>query len=177
MLHKRKSYKQISALNLAILSLFMMIWFFGYMKPIFSSLFKESNLFYGTVSFIAVPSVFGNTNIPFLDKLIFNINNDKEASFYLYLSPQEKIDMTSWFSWWDTKNQAPIPLEIEAVRINKSTWVVKKLSTIDGSISEEILKNFHMRIAFWGFLFEIFLLYLSIKLLRLFLKEKKPNEE
>ena len=43
---RRKSYKQISALNLAIFSTFIMVWLFGYMKPIFSSLFEEDDLFY-----------------------------------------------------------------------------------------------------------------------------------
>lgn len=173
---RRKSYKQISALNLAIFSTFIMVWLFGYMKPIFSSLFEEDDLFYGTVSFIAIPSVFGNSNIPFLDKQMFKINNDKNANFHLYLSRQQKIEMQEWFRWWDAEEQMPIALEIKAARINKSTWIVKELNTFDGSISKEVLDDYHLRIAFWGLFIETILLFTSIHFIRFFLKQKPSIE-
>ena len=169
---KRKSYKQISALNLAIFLTFTMIWLLSYMKPVFTSFLKENDLFYGTVSFIAIPSIFGNTNIPFFDKQMFNINNDKEAEFHLYLSRNHKLDMMEWFKWWDTETQTPVPMEIKAARINKNVWIVKELTTINGSVSEEAINDYHLRIAFWGILIEASLLFTSIYFIRFFLKQK-----
>ena len=168
---KRKSYKQISALNLAIFLTFFMIWLLSYMKPIFTSLLKEDDLFYGTVSFIAIPSIFGNSNIPFFDKQMFNINNDKEAEFHLYLSRTTKLDMIEWFKWWDTEAQIPVPMEIKAARINKNVWIVKELTTIDGSVSEETMNDYHLRIAFWGILIKASLLFGSIYFIRFFLRQ------
>lgn len=169
---KRKSYKQVSALNLAIFSTFIMIWLLSYMKPVFTSLLKEDDLFYGTVSFIAIPSIFGNSNIPFFDKQMFSINNDKEAEFHLYLSRDHKLTMMEWFKWWDTETQTPVPMEIKAARINKNVWIVKELTTIDGSVSEETMNDYHLRIAFWGILIEASLLFGSIYFIRFFLKQK-----
>ena len=62
-------------------------------------------------------------------------------------------------------------MEIKAARINKNVWIVKELSTIDGSVSEETMNDYHLRIAFWGILIEAFLLFASIYFIRFFLKQ------
>lgn len=173
---KRKSYKQITALNVAILSAFIMIWLFSYMKPIFKSLLVEEHLFYGTVSFVSVPSVFGNTHIPFLDKEMFSINNDKSASFHLYLSTSQKEEMDPWFRWWDEQKQTPVPLEIKAARVNKSTWIIKGLATSDGTLPRDSINDYHLRIAFWGLALEAALLIISLYFIRFFLRQKPAVE-
>lgn len=173
---KRKSYKQITALNVAILSAFIMIWLFSYMKPIFKSLVVEEQLFYGTVTFVAVPSVFGNSHIPFLDKEMFSINNDKNASFHLYLSTAQKEEMDPWFRWWDEQTQTPVPLEIKAARINKSTWIIKGITTSDGELSKDSINNYHLRIAFWGFIVEVALLITALYFIRFFLRQRPAVE-
>ena len=84
--------------------------------------------------------------------------------------------MQEWIRWWDAEEQMPIALEIKAARINKSTWIVKELNTFDGSISKEVLDDYHLRIAFWGLFIETILLFTSIHFIRFFLKQKPSIE-
>ena len=171
----KTKYKRISALNIAILSFFLMVWFFSYMLPILRSFTPEEHLFYGNLSYISNASLFGNTNIPFLDRQSFNINNDKEAHFKLYLSGLQKSEMNTWFRWWDSKTQSPIPLEIKARRIHKDTWIVKGISTSEGSLETKSVQNYHLRISFWGLLFTAILFGISLRSLHYSLKKNNPS--
>ncbi len=75
--------------NFALLFLLAVVWCVSYAGPVLQSFFKEEHLFYGRVSYAAIPSVFGGSNVPFLDKTFFRINGDDSATFVLYASEEQ----------------------------------------------------------------------------------------
>ena len=80
-------------LNFSLLLIFLAAWLSSYMWPALKGLLQEDDLFYGTVSHAAIPSVFGGSNVPFFDKTIFQINGDEQANFILYASREMLDDM------------------------------------------------------------------------------------
>ena len=51
--------------NIASLFLLAAVWMISYMQPELRSFLKEDHIFYGKVSYAAIPSLFGGSNIPF----------------------------------------------------------------------------------------------------------------
>lgn len=128
--------------NLALICLLVIIWCVAYMQPVLRSFFKDEHLFYGKISYAAMPSIFGGSNIPFMDKTIFKINGD-DATFLLYSSQEMNEDMSDWFNF-AAVNAADVPLEISAVRINKNTYVVKSMASTFGELDWDTLAEYHV---------------------------------
>lgn len=113
-------------------------WISSYLAPAVSALAEEDLVLYGTVTRATVPSVFGGTNIPFFDKVNFQINEDENANFVLYASQEMLDEMSEWFSF-GAVNAGTIPLEIQAARVKGNTFVVHSLSSSNGDLDFETL--------------------------------------
>ena len=83
-------------LNLSLLFAFLGGWIFSYLFPVVKSFIVEDDLFYGTVTHAAIPSVFGGSDIPFFDKTMFQINGDDQVTFVLYASKEILDEMLIW---------------------------------------------------------------------------------
>lgn len=129
--------------NVALLFLLALVWCVSYMHPVLRSFWKEEHLFYGTVSYAAIPSVFGGTDIPFLDKTYFQINGDENATFVLYASETLMDEMSDWFSF-AAKNAGEIPLEISAVRLDGNKYIVKSLASTYGELDWETISEYQL---------------------------------
>lgn len=131
--------------NIALFFLLIAIWCFSYSQLVLRSFFKEEHLFYGKVSYAAIPSIFGGSNIPFLDKTFFQINGDGNATFILYSSKELTDGMSDWFNF-AAKNANDIPLEISAVRLGNK-YIVKSLASTYGNLDWLDLSAYHL---FWS---------------------------
>lgn len=130
-------------INISLLFLLVAVWCLAYMKPVLSSFFKENHLFYGRVSYAAIPSLFGGSNIPFLDKTYFQLNGDAGATFVLYASQNMNEEMSVWFNFAG-KDAENIPVEVTAARVSEKKFVVTSMSTVDGDLDEEALLEYHV---------------------------------
>lgn len=144
-LHTRKSI----FLHIALLFLIVIVWTISYMQPVLRSFFKEEHLFYGKVSYAAIPSVFGGSNIPFLDKTYFRINGDDKATFVLYTSKEINDEMADWFSF-AAVNVEDVPLEISAVRISENKFIVKSLSNEEGELDWDTVSEYQLYYSLLG---------------------------
>ena len=129
--------------NVALLFLLIVVWCISYAGPVFKTFFKDEHLFYGSVSYAAIPSVFGGSNIPFLDKTFFKINGDEEAIFVLYASREMLDDMSEWFNF-AAMNVDEVPLEISAVRISDNRFIVRSLASTYGELDWETVVTYHV---------------------------------
>lgn len=129
--------------NISLIFLLIVVWCVAYMHPVLRSFFKEEHLFYGKVSYAAMPSIFGGSNIPFLDKTIFQINGDTDATFYLYASQEIMEDMSDWFNF-AARNASDVPLEISAVRISSDRYIVKSMASTYGDLDWETVGEYHV---------------------------------
>lgn len=129
--------------NLALLFLLVVGWCVSYMQPVLRSFWQEEHLFYGKVSYAAIPSIFGGSNIPFMDKTYFQINGDTDATFVLYASDEMMDDMSDWFSF-AAQNVEDVPLEISAVRLNGGKYVVKSLASTYGELDWETVSEYQL---------------------------------
>ena len=129
--------------NIAFLFLIAIVWVISYMQPVLRSFFKEEHVFYGNVSYAAIPSVFGGSNIPFLDKTYFQLNGDPGATFVLYASQEMCEDMSEWFSF-SAKGADEIAVEVVAVRISPSRFIVKSISSSEGELDWDTLSEYHL---------------------------------
>ena len=129
--------------NFALLFLLAVVWCISYAGPVFKSFFKEEHLFYGSISYAAIPSVFGGSNVPFLDKTFFKINGDEKATFVLYASEEMLDEMSDWFSF-AAINVGDVPLEISAVRIAEDRFVVRSLASTYGELDWETVVEYHV---------------------------------
>lgn len=145
-------------LNFAILFFFLGGWIYSYISPALKGLLAEDDfVLYGTVTHAAVPSIFGGSDIPFFDKISFQINEDEKANFVLYASQELLDDMSEWFSF-GAVDAGLIPLEITAARIDDNTFIVHALSSTYGDLDEESLKiDYQVYYAFIGVCFVSFL--------------------
>lgn len=108
--------RKYAYLNASLLFLLIIAWCVSCTHLVVRSFFTEPHLFYGTLSHASIPSLFGGSNIPFLDKTYFQINGDKEATFVLYTSQELNDELSEWFSFASV-DAAEIPLEIWAARV------------------------------------------------------------
>ncbi|WP_173366564.1 MULTISPECIES: hypothetical protein [unclassified Fibrobacter] len=129
--------------NIALLFLVALVWCISSTHNVVRSFFKEEHLFYGTVSQASIPSLFGGTDIPFLDRTFFQINGDKDATFILYTSKEINDEMAEWFSFAE-EGASEIPLEISAVRVKDNTFVVKYIGNSDGELDWETLVEYQI---------------------------------
>lgn len=138
-------------LNFAILFIFVGGWIFSYLSPALKGLMAEDEfVLYGTVTHATVPSIFGGSDIPFFDKINFQMNEDEEANYVLYASQELLDDMSDWFSF-GAMDAGEIPLEITAARIDEKTFIVHAISSSYGDLDIEALKmDYQVYYAFLG---------------------------
>lgn len=129
--------------NLALLLLLAVVWCVSYAGPVLQSFFKEEHLFYGRVSYAAIPSVFGGSNVPFLDKTFFKINGDDSATFVLYASEEMLDSMSDWFNF-AAINVGDVPLEISAVRLSGNRYIVKSMASTYGELDWDTLAEYQL---------------------------------
>lgn len=136
--------------NFAVLLLFLASWLFSYMFPALKGMLQEDHLFYGTVTHASIPSIFGGSNIPFMDKTLFQINGDNQATFILYASQEMMDDMSEWFSF-AAMDAGSIPLEISAGRIDEHRFVVHGISSTDGELNfDDLVMDYQVYYSFVG---------------------------
>jgi hypothetical protein len=93
--------RKVAFINFGLLLIFLASWISWYIYPVARSITKEfsseygfaaaefeDHVFYGKVSYAAIPSLFGGSNIPFFDKIFFQINGDSGATFVLYANDE-----------------------------------------------------------------------------------------
>lgn len=136
-------------INIAMFFLLVIVWCVSYMQPVMRSFFKDDHLFFGKVTYAAIPSIFGGSNIPFLDKTFFQINGDSDATFVLYSSQEMNEDMAKFFSFAE-KGVENIPIEVSAVRISDNKFIVKSLATRDVELDWDTLSEYHLFCCFNG---------------------------
>lgn len=137
--------------NIGFLFLVLGLWLFFYICPALKGFLAEEHLFYGRVSYAAVPSIFGGSDIPFLDKTMFQINGDSGATFVLYASQEILEDMSEWFSF-GARNVSSIPLEITATKISKGRFVVTSMASSDGEVEWDTIMEYQF---YWALIYII----------------------
>lgn len=130
-------------LNAALLFLLVIVWCVSSTHLVVRSLLVEPHLFYGSLSHASIPSLFGGSGIPFLDKTFFQINGDKQATFILYSSEDMNDEMSEWFSFADV-DAAEKPLEIFAARVKDDVFVVQSIASYDGSLEWDELVEYQI---------------------------------
>lgn len=135
--------------NIAFLFLIAIVWMLSYMQPVLRSFFKEDHIFYGKVSYAAIPSIFGGSKIPFLDKTYFQLNGDPGATFVLYASDEMLEEMSEWFSF-SARDVEDIAIEVDAVRISQDKFVVKSISTSEYELDWEALSEYQLTCSLFG---------------------------
>ena len=153
---------------MSLFFLLIIVWCVSCTHLVVRSFFSEPHLFYGTLSHASIPSLFGGSNIPFLDKTFFQINGDKDATFVLYSSQELNDELAEWFSFASV-DASEIPLEIYASRAKDNVFVVQSISTTDGGLDWEVLADYQMEyaliyagIALLSFIAMLFFLVLGI---------------
>jgi hypothetical protein len=129
--------------NIAFLFLLAAVWMISYMQPVLRSFLKEDHIFYGKVSYAAIPSLFGGSNIPFLDKTYFQLNGDPGATFVLYASRDMVEEMAEWFSF-SSKDVEDVAVQVSAVRISDNRFIVKSISTSEYELDWDTLSEYHL---------------------------------
>lgn len=129
--------------NIALLLLLVVVWCVSYAGPVLQSFFKDEHLFYGRVSYAAIPSVFGGSNVPFLDKTFFRINGDDSATFVLYGSEEMLDSMSDWFNF-AAVNVDEVPLEISAVRLSGNRYIVKSMASTYGELDWDTVVKYQL---------------------------------
>ncbi len=152
--------------NFAFLCAVLGSWLFFYVQPVLRGFLSDEYLFYGKVSYAAIPSIFGNTDIPLLDKTYFRLNGDNDATFVLYASKEILEEMSDWFQF-GARNAGDISLEVSAARIGDNRFVVSSLATSNGALEWDTLMEYQFQWAmiylaveaafFCGFVFFIVL--------------------
>jgi hypothetical protein len=154
--------RKVAFINFGLLFMFLACWLFWYIYPVARSITKEfsfeygfaaaewsDHVFYGKVSYAAIPSLFGGSNIPFFDKTFFQINGDSKATFVLYADDEILDRMADWFDF-SAANASEIPLEIYAVKVGDK-FIVKSMASTDGELSwEELSVDYHFYWCFVG---------------------------
>ena len=117
--------------NIALLFLVAVVWCVASTHYVARSFFKEEHLFYGTVSHASIPSLFGGTDIPFLDRTFFQINGDKDITFDIVAG---KRDTNALYSKRSTRGGGEANIQFDKLGL--------ELLEKDGRVSvEEILPN------------------------------------
>ena len=136
--------RKVAFINFGLLFIFLSCWMSWYIYPLAKSFFVEEDLFYGKVSYAAVPSLFGGTNIPFFDKIFFQLNGDTKCTFVLYANDEILDEMAEWYDFSAT-NASDIPMEV------RDKYIVKSMESTDGKLGWEFLMDgYHFYWCFMG---------------------------
>lgn len=158
--------------NIAFLFAVFGLWLFFYIHPALKGFLADEHLFYGRVSYAAVPSIFGGSDIPFLDKTMFQINGDSGATFVLYASREILEDMSDWFSF-GARNVSSIPLEITASKIANGRFVVTSMASSNGELEWDTIMEYQFYWAIIYLIIEAIFLLLFIIFMILGIKSKR----
>lgn len=132
--------RRLGFFNFGLLFIFLSLWIFSYMRPLLKSFDVEDyHLLFGKVSYAAIPSLFGGSDIPFFDKTFFQINGDDNSTFVLYASKEILDEMSERFSF-AAANVNDIPLEILAARVG-DRFIVKGMASADWILDPEVLSE------------------------------------
>lgn len=130
--------------NFGLLFLFLAAWIFSYMWPLVRSFYVEDyHLMFGKVSYAAIPSLFGGSDIPFFDKTYFRLNGDDNSTFVLYASKEILDEMSERFSF-ASANVGDIPLEVLAARVGDK-FIVKGMASGDWVLDPEELSEYYQK--------------------------------
>ena len=178
----RKSY----FLSIAFLFFFLGGWIFSYMSPVVQGLKDENGFylknfvmddyrFFGTISHASIPSLFGGSNIPFLDKVNFQINEDQNATFVLYTSQEILDDLSEWFTFGGFGSNQ-VPLEITAARIDEHTFVVHSMGSTYWELDlETLVEDYQFYYTFLGLCLVMLLGLFGLVFVLLWLVVKKKQ--
>ena len=163
--------RKVAFINFGLLFIFLACWISWYIYPLARTITKEfsayemtdgsyeygmseelgflaEHVFYGKVSYAAVPSLFGGSNIPFFDKIYFQLKGDSKCTFVLYANDEILDEMAEWYDF-SAMNASEIPMEVRAVKVGDK-YVVKSMKSTDGELSWEFLMDgYHF---YWCFL-------------------------
>lgn len=130
--------------NFAFLFAVLGSWLFFYLQPVLRGFLSDEYLFYGKVSYAAIPSIFGNSDIPLLDKTLFRLNGDNDATFILYASKEILEEMSEWFQF-GARNAGDISLEVSAARVGENRFVVSSMATSNGALEWDTLMEYQFQ--------------------------------
>lgn len=150
---------------LAVLFTFFAVFLFLQILPFYKSLGSDEDLFYGKVSSLAFPRGWSGSGIPLLDRQYFHLNEDRDASFWLALSPGEWKAFKPVMEFW-AETEMPEPVGVRAKRIGDLDWVVTEISGTDWSLDSSEIVEFHERALFWYTLLELLLVVAAIFAIR-----------
>lgn len=160
-------------LNIAFLLLFLGGWLFSYMFPVLKGLFQDDHLFYGTVTHASIPSIFGGSDIPFFDKIMFQINGDDQTTFVLYASKDLLNDMSDWYSF-GAVNAGDVPLEISAARVGENKFVVHGIASAEGELDfQALVMDYQVNFAFLGVILVGLMVLVALIFLLVWLVKKR----
>ena len=157
---------RFSCLPLTLLLCVLSVMLFFAWRPVLRGLVGEDILFYGTVSRVAVSSVWGGTGVPLFDKVHVCINGDETQEFLLVLSGEQKAEMAEWFRWWDPSTGIPTPMEIHAKRAGNGQWLINEIDTEAGYADAGSIRDFQVRACFWAIMLNVLLLFTAYSALR-----------
>lgn len=190
--------KKAAFFNIALLFLIVATWCFFYMFPVLRCLpnhflntvltedellgaemipggfYQTEYLMYGKVNYAAIPSLFGGSDIPFLDKTYFRMNDD-EATYVLYASADMLEEMSDWFSF-GAVNVNELPLEVRAIRLGGGDrYLVTSFSTSYGSLNRGDLGAYMLSISVVGLGVEVALFLCFLIFVVLGIKAKRRS--
>ena len=169
--------RKVAFINFGFLFIFLASWISWYMYPLVRSVTKEFSLeygfaaaeweehfFYGKVSYAAVPSLFGGSNIPFFDKIYFQLNGDSKCTFVLYANDEILDELAEWYDF-SAANASEIPMEVRAVKVGDK-YVVKSMTSTEGTLSwEYLMDEFHFYWCFVGLCLVAFMVVAGVALI------------
>ena len=169
--------RKVAFINFGLLFIFLASWISWYMYPLARSVTKEfsfeygfaaaeweEHFFYGKVSYAAVPSLFGGSNIPFFDKIYFQLNGASKCTFVLYANDEILDELAEWYDF-SAANASEIPMEVRAVKVGDK-YVVKSMTSTEGTLSwEYLMDEFHFYWCFVGLSLVAFMVVAGVALI------------
>ena len=179
--------RKIAFINFGLLLIFLASWISWYIYPLARSITKEYNavemtdgsfeyglskelgflsedVFYGKVSYAAVPSLFGGSNIPFFDKVYFQLNGDSKCTFVLYVTDEILDELSEWYDFSAT-NASNVSMEVRAVKVGDK-YIVKSMESTEGELSWEFLMDgYHFYWCFLGIGLVAFMFFVGLVLI------------
>jgi hypothetical protein len=191
--------RKVAFINFGLLLIFLASWISWYIYPLARSVTKEfsayemtdgsfeygmseelgflsEHVFFGKVSYAAVPSLFGGSNIPFFDKIFFQLNGDTKCTFVLYATDEILDELSEWYDFSEA-NASEIPMEVRAVKVGDK-YVVKSMKSTEGELSWEFLMDgYHFYWCFMGLSLVAILTILGIILIFVALVHKPRRQK
>jgi hypothetical protein len=169
--------RKVAFINFGLLLIFLASWISWYIYPLARTITKEfsveygfaaaeweEHFFYGKVSYAAVPSLFGGSNIPFFDKIYFQLNGDSKCTFVLYVNDDLLDELAEWFDFSES-NASDVPMEVRAVKVGDK-FIVKSMASTDGALTwEDLMDGYHFYWCFVGVSIVAFMFILGIILI------------